>query len=54
MNIKTRLKHNAAERRALRWHQIMRRWTDWFKRTWAVGSGIVFTLWLFKWAMHLF
>lgn len=53
MNIKTQLRRNQSERRALKWNPVIKRWTDWFKRTWAIGSSIVFALWLIKWAMHL-
>jgi len=52
-NLEARIKRNKAERRALYWQPIVARWTAWFKRTWAIGSGIIFALWLLKAAVHL-
>jgi hypothetical protein len=53
MNLEVRIKRNRAERRALYWDPIIKRWTGWFKKTWAIGSGIIFTLWLLKAAAHV-
>ena len=54
MNLESRIKRNRTERRALYWDPIIKRWSGFFKRTWAIGSGIIFTLWLLKAFVRLF